>query len=280
MTPAPSGERVNGTPGELTGTEYWDHHWRRLAATNGYSTFEWMRRSYPYRSLDRLLRSVLPVDPQATFIELGSGPARWMIYFHRTFGYRVYGCDDSPVSCILARENLAKAGVDGQIDQADFFKIAGSYDVVFSAGVIEHFDDPTVPLAAFARLVRPGGILITDVPNLGGLNGLYRRWLKPETFQTHRLIRLAALRRWHRHLGLSELLATCYGSFCLTRVPADAFAHRPRIQRFVWAPAYRAASGGLNRAHLALHRLGVRVDHPLISPHLLVVARAPRETAA
>lgn len=270
--------RVSGRPPEspqaLTQTAYWDRHWAESAAAEDYGTLHWVRRSYPYRALDRLLRSVLPADPALTLIELGSGPARWMIYFHKTFGYRVFGCDDSLVSCELARANLARAGVAGTVIHADFFTLQGEWDVVFSAGVIEHFDDPTVPLRAFARLVRQGGYLVTDVPNLWGLNGLYRRLLKPETFATHRVIRISELRRWHQDLGLIERLATTYGSLCLTRVPADAWSRWPRLQRAVWRPAYRLAAGGLNRGCLGLHRLGVRLDHPLISPHLLVVAQA------
>ena len=89
---------------------------------------------------------------------------------------------------------LAAAGVTGTIRQLDFFTLDSIYDIVFSAGVVEHFEDPSVPLAAFVRLVVPGGILITDVPNLIGLNGLYHRVLKSETFRTHRPIHLAELR--------------------------------------------------------------------------------------
>ncbi len=121
------------------------------------------------------LRSVLTADSSRSFLEVGSGPARWMIYFHKTFGYRVSGCDTSPRSCEWARENLAAAGVVATIHQADFFRLEGSYDIVFSGGVVEHFEDPSIPLAAFERLLAPGGILITDVPNLTGLNGWYRR---------------------------------------------------------------------------------------------------------
>jgi SAM-dependent methyltransferase len=261
--------------GQLTGVDYWEEDWAKTQGTGGDDSLAWIRASYPYLALDRLLRSALPVDRAKTFVELGSGPARWMIYFHKTFGYRVHGCDTSPLSCELAQRNLAAAGVVGTIEQADFFSLDSAYDVVFSAGVVEHFADPLVPLRAFARLVRPGGFLITDVPNLTGLNGFYRRAFKPETFLTHRPIRLVELRRWHRDLGLAEALATSYGSFWLTRLPADAFRHRPSVQRVVWQPAHRVDTGAINRACTVLHRLRIRIDHPIISPHVLVVSRRP-----
>jgi SAM-dependent methyltransferase len=265
------------SPGQeqLTSVDYWEEHWSRVRHLGRDDGRAWAPRSYPYVARDRLLRSVLPVDGSKTFMELGSGPARFMIYFHKTFGYRVAGCDTSPLSCDLARQNLAAAGVAGTILQADFFALDGTYDVVFSGGVVEHFADPSVPVAAFARLVAPGGILITDVPNLTGLNGLYHRVLKRQTFETHRPIHFAELRAWHRNLGLQEILATSYGSVCLSRLPVSPFPGWPRLQRALWRPAYRAAYGSLERLCGILHRRGVRIDHPLISPKLLVVARKP-----
>jgi 2-polyprenyl-6-hydroxyphenyl methylase/3-demethylubiquinone-9 3-methyltransferase len=196
-----------------------------------------------------------------------------MIYFHKTFGYRVAGCDTSPLSWELARANLAAAGVPGTVLQADFLTLEGAYDVVFSGGVVEHFEDPSAVLAVFARLVAPGGFLVTDVPNLTGLNGWYRRVLQPETFATHRPIHLAELRSWHRDLGLQEIVATPYGSVSLARLPVAPFPRWPRVQRLLWRPAHRVAYGSLERLCRALHGIGARLDHPNISPHLLVVAR-------
>jgi SAM-dependent methyltransferase len=256
----------------LTGVQYWEDVWRGSGRGATDTGLAWVKRSYAYTSLDRLLRAALPADPTRSCLELGSGPGRWLVYFHRTFGYRVSGVDYSETSCRLARSTLAAAGVDGTIIQGDFFRLRGRWDVVFSAGVVEHFDDPEPVLRAFADLVAPGGYLVTDVPNLTALNGAYRRVLRPETFETHRPISLAELRGWHRALGLEEVLATGYGSVCMTRVPADAFDAWPRVRR-LWRAAYGVASGSLNQVCLALLRRGIRIDHPWISPHLLVVSR-------
>jgi 2-polyprenyl-6-hydroxyphenyl methylase/3-demethylubiquinone-9 3-methyltransferase len=261
--------------GALLQSTYWDQHWATTARADRYADLRWLRGNYAYVVLDDLLRRVLPVDPARSLIELGSGPGRWLVYFHRTFGYRVTGCDDSPVSCDIARATLGAAGVDGTILDRDFFALTGAYDVVFSAGVIEHFEDPAQPLAAFARLLRPGGLLVTSVPNLGGLNGLYHRALKPETFTTHRRITLGELRRWHGALGLQERLATAYGSLSLVRLPGDAFKRQPRLRR-AWRPLHRVATALTSRACFLMHRFGMRVDHPVLSPHLLVVAQDPR----
>lgn len=257
----------------LTSASYWNREWSRLSPARDYRSLTWVERNYVYRAFDGICRSVLPTDPGLSFLELGSGPARWMIYFHARFGYRVFGCDYSDVSCQLARQNLAAAGVPGQVWEADFFAFEGQFDVVFSGGVVEHFDNPRDVLARFAGLVKPGGYLVTDVPNLGGINGVYQRALKPETFDTHRLVRLADLRAHHAALGLQELAATPYGSFSLTRLPGTIRGHA--VPSRLWHPLWVAALRTVNRTCLGLGRFGVHLDHELYSPHLLVISRKP-----
>jgi SAM-dependent methyltransferase len=256
----------------LTHVDYWETKWSRADHRTHSQDLQWISRDHAYSSFDRLLRAVLPHSSTKRFIELGSGPGRWLIYFHKRFGYQVEGCDYSPVSCAQARQNLAQAGIPGTIRYGSFLELQEQYDIVFSGGVIEHFENPGELVERFARLVRPGGILITDVPNLRGINGWYSALLAPQTFDTHRVIKPEDLRHWHRASGLSELLATSYGSFCLSRVPAQAFKERPWLQR-LWTPVYKLAAGGVNRVLRFLLQLGVRLDHPMISPHLLVVAQ-------
>ena len=161
----------------------------------------------------------------------------------------------------------------GTVEEADFFRLRGAYDVVLSAGVVEHFDDAAEVVATFARLVRPGGYLVTDVPNLAGFNGALHRLLKPETFASHRVVTLADLRAWHRAAGLEEALARPYGSVSLCRLPRAPFAS-PLLAR-PWSLLYRVAQAAAERACFALDRVGLAPDHPWLSPHLLVVARRP-----
>lgn len=118
--------------GGLTDATFWDARWT-TAHDSRPPDHRRLTRRYQYAALDRALRSVLPSGP-LTFVELGGAQARWMVYFHHTFGYRVHGCDYSAVGCELARRRLAEAGVPGTVEEADFFRLRGAYDVVLSAG--------------------------------------------------------------------------------------------------------------------------------------------------
>jgi 2-polyprenyl-3-methyl-5-hydroxy-6-metoxy-1,4-benzoquinol methylase len=57
-----------------------------------------------------------------------------------------------------------------------------SYDVVTAWAVLEHLYDPGAAFATFARLVRPGGTLIIQVPNL---RSIYSRWALLEDVPRH-----------------------------------------------------------------------------------------------
>lgn len=265
---------ASGDNRALTDPKFWDARWDSTDRNTSFADCRWVTRNYQYAALDRALRSALPRGEHLTFMELGCGQARWMVYFYHVFGYRVFGCDYSPVGCELARQTLAAAHVPGEVEEANFFRLEGRYDIVMSAGVVEHFDNGGDVVAAFARLLRPGGFLITDVPNLGGLNGMLHRLLKPDTFDSHRVVRFDDLRAWHRAAGLEETLATPYGSVSLCRLPRQPFVTRPAAR--AWAMIYRVAQGAANRACFALARAGVAPDHPSISPHLLAIARRPR----
>lgn len=50
-----------------------------------------------------------------------------------------------------------------------------SFDVVFHQGLLEHFADPSALLTENLRILRPGGILIVDVPQLYSLYTVLKR---------------------------------------------------------------------------------------------------------
>jgi len=46
------------------------------------------------------------------------------------------------------------------------------FDIVMSWGVIEHFEDTAGCLQACSRFLKPGGTMITVIPNMCGIPGL------------------------------------------------------------------------------------------------------------
>lgn len=108
----------------------------------------------------------------------------------RVLGARVAGVDYSPRGVAISRDLLRSLGVDGDVRCEDMFSTTfkpESFDVVFSAGVIEHFDDPREIVRSHVRLVRPGGKAIITIPNYGGLYGRLQRHFDPANLALHNL---------------------------------------------------------------------------------------------
>lgn len=260
---------TNQSEGRLTDRAYWERNWTR-PDVRPHPPLAHIRRRYQTLVLDQLLKARLAPADGHRFLEVGCGTGKWLIYFHETFGYSVTGCDYAAASCAMATGNLERAGVKGTVVQADLFALTGEYDVVFSAGLIEHFVNPEDVLAKFASLLNPGGTLISTVPNLAGLSGWYHRFWKPETFTTHRVVTLRDMVGWYHRLGLQRVEAGAYGSVVPTRFPRDKIrAQHPRLYRVLWPAVLRPLTGLTSRAcSWGFTRFGVRLDSERFSPYL------------
>jgi len=200
----------------LTDVAFWEREWwgrerpRRL----------WLYRDFDFE-LVRLLwaagkawREVQGGVPRV--IELGAGGSRLLPYLARHFGYRVFGSDFSLAGCRLLRANLALQGVEGGVVCDDVLQSAlspATFDLVFSTGLIEHFDDTAAIIAEHVRLLRPGGQLVLVVPNLQGVQGRITRRLAPPLWDVHRVLSPAELADLLRRLKLREVRCGYLGSF-------------------------------------------------------------------
>ncbi|MDT8287716.1 MAG: methyltransferase domain-containing protein, partial [Elusimicrobiales bacterium] len=172
--------------------------------------------------------------------------------FSKEFGFRVAGLDYSPAGCGLAREVLKSAGVEGDIICADLFtppeRLEGGFDAVVSFGVVEHFDDTAACVKAMAAFIKPGGVLVTSVPNLTGWIGVLQKLVNRPVYDIHRVILPEGLREAHEAAGLEVLecgyfVSTDFGvnnltgirtgtpSWLLKRILLSLLA---RVSRTVW----------------------------------------------
>jgi SAM-dependent methyltransferase len=122
-------------------------------------------------------------------IELGCARSRWLPLFGRRYGVEPTGIDYSDIGCDAARRLLHDAGVKGEVRNRDFFDcppdLEGVFDVTFSSGVVEHFRDTSGCLRAFARYLRPGGVMVTAIPNLRGAIGFVQRLVDRHVYELH-----------------------------------------------------------------------------------------------
>ncbi|HVO67337.1 MAG TPA: class I SAM-dependent methyltransferase [Syntrophales bacterium] len=139
-------------------------------------------------------------------LEIGCARSVWLPYFLKEFGFNVTGIDYSEIGCQQAMQILENERVNGKIVCADFFSPPGSmlevFDVVVSFGVLEHFRDTTACVAAFSKFLKPGGLLITNIPNMLGFNGLLQKIINRPIFDIHIPLNIDTLMRVHQINGL------------------------------------------------------------------------------
>jgi len=194
---------------DRTTVEYWTRFWQgakppRQICVDGTALGHTVDRAY-HAALERYV----PADRGARLIEIGCGNSAWLPFFSRRFGIGIAGLDYSEYGCARARTFLEMSKVDGDVRCGDFrnppedWKEA--FDVVFTNGLVEHFDDTSAALSQIARFAKPGGKLLTFIPNMYGLNGWLQKRLGPQTFATHRRLDDMSLRSAHEQAGLSIL---------------------------------------------------------------------------
>lgn len=131
------------------------------------------------RPLHKLLAAQLPANRPVRFLEVGCGTALDSCVLSRLRPLAEgIALDLSKQAAEIACRNAAQLGFPLQVLAADLTALpfpAGSFDLVFSQGVLEHFEDPEPALAEQARVLRSGGTLVVDVPQKFNVYTLRKR---------------------------------------------------------------------------------------------------------
>ncbi len=212
----------------LTDPAFWDQFWGsvRLPALPDSS------RRYE-RCFIEFFDEHLPRAEGARAFEAGCAPGLWLAHLARRFGYAPSGCDTSPRGVALTRENFKLLGLAGEIAECDLlsYQPERPFDLVLSFGFIEHFSDPAPILAKHLELLKPGGLLVLEVPNLTGLNA----WLQtPEFLAAHNpeVMRRDFLAAFAQRSGLETIFLDYFGGFEPDNLgpPRTALARRAALK--------------------------------------------------
>jgi 2-polyprenyl-3-methyl-5-hydroxy-6-metoxy-1,4-benzoquinol methylase len=196
---------------DKAGKTFWDTTWQsRLPQTavdparTGLNNYRNLRFHDLY---SRYLRHTN--DGSAELIEVGCAGSEWLPYFAMQFRYKVTGLDYSELGCRQAADTLAAAGIKGEIVCDDLFhppqRLLDRFDAVVSTGLVEHFEDTTTCIRALAAFARPGGLMITTIPNLAGVLGWLQKIVDKEVYDIHVPLNREQLAKCHDSAGLEVL---------------------------------------------------------------------------
>lgn len=139
----------------------WDGVWRKR---NFYARIvDFGRRVYVF-FFRRVLKRYL--HPKAEMLELGCGTSMLAVTLSPLAG-KIIGLDISPASLELSRRNATNAGarnmefVLGDCKHLDFHD---TFDLVWSNGLLEHFEDPVAVAREHFKALKPGGAALIAVP--------------------------------------------------------------------------------------------------------------------
>lgn len=136
----------------------------------------------------RLLKAY--TSPGINYVEIGCAPGKILSWVGREIEAPVSGIDYSPTGVEHSRWLCNGLGIEADIRCEDALSTSfekASFDLVFSCGLIEHFDDPAPMIAAHVDLVKPGGTALIAIPNYSGLYLKLQQWCDPKNLDIHNL---------------------------------------------------------------------------------------------
>lgn len=170
------------TDGRRTSVAHWDRLWKSPVSARLPSPLH-----VTNRNIQRLLRP--SIRPGSRVLEIGCSPGKTLAWA-ASRGAQVSGLDISSEGVARCRQLFEALSLKGEFRCEDLLGTTycpGDFDVVYSLGLIEHFDDPRPIVEAHVSLARPGGTVIMAIPNFGGFQGRLMKHLAPDAAALHNL---------------------------------------------------------------------------------------------
>jgi SAM-dependent methyltransferase len=169
-----------------------------------------------------ILEKFLPHNASLNILEVGSAPGYNLIDFHRKMGYKPYGVEYTTSGVEINRKLFQLNNIDPEnvilndFLSEDFLKeYSNRFDIVSSFGFIEHFDKPEIIIQNHLRLLKHGGILLIQIPNLSGINNKLSHFFNKEILAIHNLqiMNYASFTGLFNNGDIEPIFCGYYGTF-------------------------------------------------------------------
>jgi 2-polyprenyl-3-methyl-5-hydroxy-6-metoxy-1,4-benzoquinol methylase len=174
-------DRHSAGTDELTTRSHWEAAWAapprwRLPSPLVVTT----------RNIQRILRS--RIRPGMRVLELGCAPGKILAWAAADLRANVCGLDYSERGITWSRMLFAALRLPADLRCEDVFATTfahGTFDVVYSSGLIEHFEDPKHIVRTHVELAKPGGRAVIAIPDYSGIYGRLQQWCDPANLAIH-----------------------------------------------------------------------------------------------
>jgi 2-polyprenyl-3-methyl-5-hydroxy-6-metoxy-1,4-benzoquinol methylase len=173
---------------DLTSESFWDKAWVNKKGSQSNSLI--MTHWEAHQLLSKVIHSL---SRDASCIELGCAPGSNMQLYHSINpGLTIDGIDISDVGLAVTREVMKTRKIKGSVHKQDIRQpdkeLINKYNLVFSHGLIEHFDDCASMLQEHFKFAQDQGLILITVPNYS--HPLIKKLLgffSKKTIETHNL---------------------------------------------------------------------------------------------
>lgn len=153
----------------------WDRNWSRVSPKEMLADWSIMDQE-----IYQILRKEID-RPGQRILEAGSGSGKISLLLAQE-GHRLTLIDYSQAALSTSRTIYVSAGVEAEFVHGSILEMPfpdGSFDLVWNAGVLEHFspEEQRQALAEMRRVCRPSGRIITLNPNARCLLYRFGKWL-------------------------------------------------------------------------------------------------------
>jgi len=182
---------------DRAGVAYWDKIWSEKSKQK-YNPY-----AYDNADLTKIIdKWLINTNKSDSVIEIGCADSIILPYIN-SMGYPTVGVDYSQAGC----EKFAAQSPGSELHCADMFSppehLIGRAGALISMGLVEHFNDTRAAVAALAGFLKPGGTMLTVIPNMYGSVGFLQRVLNRTAYDVH--VRLSPDDLADAHAGLVDV---------------------------------------------------------------------------
>lgn len=261
---------------EYTDEQYWSRIWQR--SNQGYLKVWEIDPAVQQqaRVITSLIEELLLERDEINILEVGCANSFWLPYFAQNSRVNVFGLDYSRLGCAQSRIQLARKGVEGNIICQDFFSFIENkvelFDIIISFGFIEHFDDPSLVLQDMLGILRTGGAIFVNIPNMAGIYGPMQKAIDVDVYNGHVLLSDSDMTKFAFKAGYKSVVAGHIGGMLYLSVLNLQTSKTKYGHIFMSGISRLIRLNDIILGHV-LRVFGLNINNQFSSPYVYMVAK-------
>jgi len=166
--------------------DHWEKNWQNDVSKRPLSLLNVFNRD-----AIALLSESLRTTANPVIAEIGFVPGKYLQFFEKRFNAECHGYDYSETGCRQARQFFSEQGSSVNVHHQDVLtkppQLLNRAKLVYSIGVVEHFEDPVGMIKAHLAPLAVDGVAIIVLPNYQGLNLWIQKRLDSKNLDIHNL---------------------------------------------------------------------------------------------